>query len=107
MKRLLWIGSSKQDVLSFPVGARRNAGYQLDKVQRGEEPDDWKPMPSVGPGVREIRIHVEGAFRVLYVANIGDAIHVLHAFQKKTQKTPLRDVRLARQRLSLLEGERT
>lgn len=59
-------------------------------------------MPSIGAGVREIRIHVDGAFRVIYVAHIGDAVHVLHAFRKKTQKTSLHDLRLARERFKAL-----
>jgi phage-related protein len=63
------------------------------------EPSDWKPMKTVGAGIREIRIHQEGQFRVIYVANIDDAVHVLHAFQKKTQQTRKQDTKIARQRL--------
>jgi phage-related protein len=78
---------------------RREAGYQLDRVQRGREADDWKPMNSVGQGVREIRIRdAAGAFRVMYVAKFADAVYVLHCFQKKTQKTRKADLDLARQR---------
>lgn len=99
MKGIVWQGSSFNDLRDFPADARRAAGYQLDKVQRGLEPDDWKPMPTVGTGVREIRLHeADGAFRVIYVATIGDSIHVLHAFQKKTQQTRQRDIKLARER---------
>lgn len=103
MKRLQWLGSSQADVRAFPAGAKREAGFQLDKVQRGGEPDDWKPMKTVGPGVCEIRIHVEGAWRVLYVANIGNAVYVLHAFQKKTHKTTLHDLRLAQERFKSIK----
>lgn len=75
---------------------RREAGHQLDRVQQGLEPDDWKPMPSVGPGVREIRIREQaGAFRVIYTATRSEAVYVLHAFQKKTQATARRDLDLA------------
>jgi len=99
MKRIVWTGSSKEDVRDFPAAARREAGYQLDKLQRGELPDDWKPMPTIGPGVREIRIRdAAGAFRVIYVAHVADAVHVLHGFQKINQH----DVRIARSRLSLV-----
>ena len=70
---------------SFPAEARRETGFQLDAVQRGLMPDDFKPMPAVGAGAYEIRIHVEGEWRVLYVAKFEDAVYVLHAFQKKTQ----------------------
>ena len=84
---------------AFPVSARREAGHQIDQVQHGRDPDDWKPMRSVGKGVREIRIRDEaGAFRVLYAAKIGDAVYVLHCFGKKTQKTRKTDLDLAAQR---------
>ena len=96
MKRLEFLGDSIARLREFPEDVRKEAGVQLHKVQQGIEPSDWKPMPTVGPGVREIRIREEsGAFRVLYVANIGDAVFVLHAFQKKTQATPKRDLDLA------------
>lgn len=63
-------GSALDDLRGFPQAARREAGYQLDQIQRGREPDDWKPMNTVGRGVREIRIRdAAGAFRVLYVAS--------------------------------------
>lgn len=104
MKALLFVGSSLGELRAFPVDARREAGHQLDQVQRGRDPDDWKPMKSVGKGVREIRLHVEGEHRVLYVATLGDAVYVLHAFEKKTQKTPQRDIELARKRFRQLGG---
>jgi len=92
-------GSALEDLRAFPEAARREAGYQLDQIQRGREPDDWKPMNAVGRGVREIRIRdAAGAFRVLYVAKFDDAVYVLHCFQKKTQKTSKTDMSLARQR---------
>ncbi|HZZ31278.1 MAG TPA: type II toxin-antitoxin system RelE/ParE family toxin [Phenylobacterium sp.] len=101
MKRLEFLGDSLAQVRDFPEGARKDAGVQLHKVQLGLEPSDWKPMTTVGPGVREIRIRDEGgAFRVLYVAHIGDAVFVLHAFQKKTQQTAKRDLDLAASRLA-------
>lgn len=75
-------------------------------VQMGMDPIDWKPMPSIGAGVKEIRIHENGEFRVVFVARFPEAVYVLHAFQKKTQKTPKKDIDLARQRLKQLEHER-
>ncbi|HYS90183.1 MAG TPA: type II toxin-antitoxin system RelE/ParE family toxin [Bradyrhizobium sp.] len=91
-------GSALDDLRAFPAAARREAGYQLDQIQRGREPDDWKPMNAVGRGVREIRIRdAAGAFRVLYVAKFDDAVYVLHCF-KKTQKTSKADLNLAAQR---------
>ena len=100
MKPLVFLGSSRDDLRAFPVEARRRAGFQLDLVQQGFDPDDYRPMPSVGRGVREIRVREEaGSFRVIYVANRGDAVYVLHAFQKKTETTTRQDLSLARRRL--------
>lgn len=100
MKELIWEGNSKEAVRDFPLDARQDAGYQLDKVQRGQDPDHWKPMTTVGSGVREIIISEEpGEFRVLYVTNIGNNVHVLHAFQKKTQQTSKHDKDIASARL--------
>ena len=87
------------DLRAFPASARREAGYQLDQVQSGREPDDWKPMPTVGQSVQEIRIRdAAGAFRIIYVAKFSDAVYVLNCFQKKTQKTSKADLDLAEKR---------
>jgi phage-related protein len=100
MKPIAFLGGALDDLREFPANARRGAGYQLDRVQRGLDPDDWRPMATIGRGVREIRVHDEtGAFRVIYVANLADAVYVLHAFQKKTQQTSKRDLDLAVARL--------
>jgi phage-related protein len=101
-KLLLWLGSSRNDVRAFPGDVRRVAGYQLRRVQQGLDPTDWKPMTSVGAGVREIRIRTGLEHRVLYIARFADGIYVLHAFEKRTAKTANRDVALARKRLGLL-----
>jgi phage-related protein len=94
------MGSSRDDVVAFPPDARRAAGYQMERVQRGEEPLDWKPMTSVGPGVREIRVHERsGTFRVVYLTGRPEGIYVLHCFQKKTPKTSRNDLQLAQSRL--------
>jgi phage-related protein len=92
-------GSSLDDLRAFPLAARREAGHQLDQVQNGREPDDWKPMNTVGQGVREIRIRdAAGAFRVIYVAKFAEAVYVLHCFQKKSEKTSKADLDLAAKR---------
>jgi phage-related protein len=92
-------GSSLDDLRAFPLAPKREAGHQLDQVQNGQEPDDWKPMNVVGQGVKEIRIRdVAGVFRVVYVAKFADAVYVLHCFQKKTEKTSKTDVDLAAKR---------
>jgi phage-related protein len=105
VKGIIWQGSSQTDLRAFPADARREAGFQRDKVQRGQDPDDWKPLATVGPGVREIRIReASGAFRVIYVASLGAFIHVLHAFRKSTAKTSRRDLQLARARLKAIRS---
>ena len=103
-KQIVWVGNSKEGLRDFSLVARQRAGYQLENLQDGDEPDDWKPMKTVGPGVQEIRIKCDdGAFRVFYVANRPDAIYVLHAFRKTTQKTEKRDIDLAKTRLKSLD----
>ncbi len=97
-KPLLWLGSSRSDIRAFPPTARRIAGFQLLRVQQGLEPNDWKPMASIGSGVREIRVHTETGHRVCYVARFAEGIYVLHAFQKRSRKMPAADVDLARTR---------
>lgn len=102
MKTLEFAGNSRDELNEFPVDARREAGFQLYRVQLGLEPNDWKPMPSIGAGVYEIRVHEAGEFRVFYITKRASAIYVLHAFQKKTQQTRKSDIELARQRLKLI-----
>ena len=102
-KALEFLGTSLKDLKAFSRDARREAGYQLDSVQDGFEPVDWKPFRSVGPGVREIRIAGrEGAYRVMYVATFAEVVYVLHCFEKRTQKTEVKDVRLAKGRFDEL-----
>ncbi|HZU29727.1 MAG TPA: type II toxin-antitoxin system RelE/ParE family toxin [Candidatus Angelobacter sp.] len=102
-----FLRDSLQRLREFPIHARHDAGYQLELVQRGEQPDDFKPMPTIGKGVEELRIRDEtGAYRVVYTARLADAVYVLHAFQKKTQATSRRDLELAKQRFGQLEGKR-
>lgn len=105
-KPIAFLGTSLDDLRSFPQSAMREAGYQLDKVQHGLAPDDTKAMTSIGAGVVELRIRDEaGTFRVVYVAKLANAVYVLHCFQKKTQQTAKRDIDLARKRLKELMKE--
>jgi phage-related protein len=101
-KPLVWLGSSLDALRAFPDDARQEAGFQLRRVQKGLPPADWKPMVTVGPGVIEIRIHTAQEYRVFYVAKFAEALYVLHAFTKRTQKTPQRDIDLAQRRYSQL-----
>jgi phage-related protein len=102
VKDLHFVGASLADLRRFPAEARREAGFQLDAVQRGLDPTNWKPLPTVGVGVREIRIQRLGEWRVVYVARFADAVYVLHCFEKKSRKTPREDLALARERYRLL-----
>jgi phage-related protein len=103
-KPVTFHGDSLDRLRDFPQDARREAGHELYQVQKGLDPSDWKPMPTIGAGVREIRIRDGiGAYRVIYIATLADAIHVLHVFQKKSQKTAQRDLALAAARLRALK----
>jgi phage-related protein len=102
-KMVEFCATSKKDILSFPDIAQQRIGYQIDLLQDGDEPSDWKPMSTVGPGVQEIRVKCkDGAFRVFYVVNRPEAIYVLHAFKKTTEKTEKREIDLAKARLKSL-----
>ncbi len=100
MKEIEFIGRSLEAIRDFSVDAKREAGYQLDRVQRGLDPTDWKPMTTIGQGVREIRIKEDGQWRIIYIAKFEDAVYVLHVFRKKTQKTTKSDIDAAKRALS-------
>lgn len=103
VKPIEFLGDSLRSLREFPNDAKHDAGYQLDRVQHGLQPDDFKPMPTIGKGVEEIRVRDDsGAYRVIYTARLADAVYVLHAFQKKTQATSKRDIDLAKQRFAFL-----
>jgi phage-related protein len=97
---LKFVAGAERDYLALPREVRKSGGFQLKRVQEGKEPLDWKPMPSVGKGVREIRIWERaGTYRIIYYVQSSAGVFVLHAFVKKTQKTEQRDIDLARKRL--------
>ena len=96
MKKTVFCGHSLEAIKQFPEASRRATGHQLDRVQRGLDPLDWKAMPMIGNGVREIRIRNIGQYRVIYVATHYSSVYVLHAFQKKSQKTKRQDIQAAR-----------
>ena len=103
MKKIQFLGDSLKSLREFPEDAKHDVGYQLDKVQRGEQPDDFKPMPTIGKGVEEIRARDDsGIYRVNNTARLADTVYVLHAFQKKTQTTAKRDIALASKRYAEL-----
>lgn len=102
MKKLEFVGGCLDDLTDFPLEARRAAGFELWQLQCGLNPSDFKPMPAVGTGAYEIRVHVLGEWRVIYVAKFESAVYVLHAFRKKTQKTRKEDIELAARRYKLI-----
>ncbi|MCE9641410.1 MAG: type II toxin-antitoxin system RelE/ParE family toxin [Betaproteobacteria bacterium] len=104
MKPLKFIGSSLADLSAFPFLARKAAGFELWQVQEGLMPSDFKPLLEVGAGAYEIRVHVAGEWRVIFVARFSAAVYVLHAFQKKTRKTGKPDIELARRRYKQIES---
>ena len=106
LKPLAWSGSALDDLKAFPDDARQRAGFELYRLQQGLEPTDWKPMTTVGAGVREIRVQTGRAFRVMYVAKFAEAIYVLHAFGKTTAQTRKADLDLARYRYQELVHHR-
>jgi phage-related protein len=107
-KQITWVSSSREDLRAFPEEAKRKAGLQLRAIQRGDPPTDFKPMSVIGKGVYEIRIKTEDSFRVFYVARFDEAVYVLHAFQKKTQKTAKHDIETGQQRYQqMLEYRKT
>lgn len=106
MKPIAFLGNSLEQLREFPQEAKQDAGYQMEKLQRGEQPDDFKPMPIIGKGVEELRIRDDtGAYRVIYTARRADAVYVLHAFQKKTRTTSKQDIELAAKRYRQLGGK--
>ncbi|SEO80303.1 type II toxin-antitoxin system RelE/ParE family toxin [Aquisalimonas asiatica] len=107
MKGIEFWGDSLDVIRNLPEGARAAIGFQLDRLQRGLQPDDFKPMKTIGSGVEEMRVRDAGnAYRVIYFARVEDAVHVLHAFQKKTEKTSKQDLAVAAQRFKQLDAER-
>ena len=106
-KVIIFVGPSIEEIRAFPVEAKRETGFQLDKIQHGYPASDWKPINTIGIGVREIRVSgSSGIFRVVYVAKFKEAIYVLHAFQKKSQKTRKRDIEIAKMAYKKVLGKR-
>ncbi|USX25796.1 type II toxin-antitoxin system RelE/ParE family toxin [Oxalobacteraceae bacterium OTU3CINTB1] len=106
MKKLAFVGDSLKQIRNFAGDAMQDVGFQLHKVQIGEQPDDFKPMPTIGTGVEELRVWDEsGTYRVVYTARFQDTVFVLHAFQKKTEQTAQSDIDLAKKRYKQVKEE--
>ena len=96
LRRLVFWGPAYREMVALPPGAQSRAGFQLKQIQQGDEPEDWKPMKTIGPGVNEIRIRDQtGAYRVIYIAKFEEAVYVLRCFEKKSQKTSRLDLEIA------------
>ena len=103
LKPISFLGSAASDLRAVSRNVRRRLGFDLHRLQAGEEPMDWRPMGDIGPGVGELRARDEtGAYRAFYVAKFPEAIYVLHCFEKKTQKTAQLDIELGRKRYKAL-----
>lgn len=104
-KPIHWVGSTLDDVREFPDNIKRELGFDLDRVQQGLLPRDFKAMQNLGSGVMEIRVRdVSGAFRLVYVAKFANAIYCLHSFQKKTQKTSPKDLEIIKARYAAVKA---
>jgi phage-related protein len=96
MKEVIWLGNSRERIRAFPEITKDIAGRELYRIQAGEMPTDWRPMPDIGSGVIEIRIHRPDEYRIFYIANYAEAVYILHTFQKKTQQTAEKDKQAGR-----------
>jgi len=102
IKPIRWVGSAREEIQSLPEDARKEVGFALWTLQQGIQPSDFKPMSIVGKGVEEIRIRTEDSYRVFYIVRFEEAIYVLHAFQKKTQKTAKKNIDVGQKRYKQL-----
>jgi phage-related protein len=105
-KKAVFVGSSRDDLRGFPKDVRNDMAYQIYRVQSGLDPNDWRPMATVGSGVRELRVRgSDREYRGMYITNIGDAVYVLHVFIKGSQKTPKKELEIAKKRLGIIRGQ--
>jgi phage-related protein len=102
---IAWEGDSKEVISSFPNAAKSNLGFDLRLLQQGQQPTDYRPMSSIGPGVFELRDQDERAwYRVIYLSRVRNVIHVLHCFEKRSRETPMKEINMARQRLKIVRA---
>ena len=107
MKKIIWLATTHSTIKEYPDNVRREIGYNLSKIQHGLDPADWKPMTGIGQGIKEIRIHAENEYRILYLTKFQEAIYVLHTFVKKTQQTSQKELNIGRKRyIEMLQHRR-
>lgn len=111
MKNVAFVGNSQEEMQDLPKVIRKAIGFQIHLLQEGLEPDDFKPLPTVGRGVYEIRVRNargQNTGRCFYVVKFDEAIFILHAFEKKQQKTPKMNLEKGQERYKeLLQYMRT
>lgn len=102
---VFWEGDSREVLSGFPQKVKQNFGFELWRLQQGERPSDYRPLPSIGTGVFELRDQDERAwYRLVYLSRVNDVIYVLHCFEKKSREMPGRDFEKARQRLKVVKA---
>jgi phage-related protein len=102
---IAWEGDSREVISSFPDAPKKNLGFDLRLLQQGQQPTDYRPMSSIGPGVFELRDQDERAwYRVIYLSRVRDVIHVLHCIEKRSRETPAKEINTARQRLKAVRA---
>jgi phage-related protein len=105
---VIWEGNSREILQRFPDRARQNLGFELWRLQLGEKPIDYRPLPSLGMGVFELREQDErGWYRIIYLSRVRDAIHVLHCFEKKSREMPRKDFEIAKRRFKEVKARLT
>ena len=100
-----FVGASDREIKCLPEIVRQRIGYQLGLVQDGQDPDDFKPMTTVGAGVFEIRVDDElgnNVGRCFYVAKFANCVYVLHCFIKKSAQTPQHNIDIGIERYKML-----
>lgn len=103
--QIVWEGDSREVLKAFPDDVKQNFGFELWQLQLGEQPRNYRPLPSIGAGVFELRDQDERSwYRVVYLSRIDDKIHILHSFEKKTRAMPRKDFEKVRQRLKAVKA---
>jgi phage-related protein len=103
--RIAWESDSREVLQEFPESVRQNLGFQLWQLQQGERPSDYRPLPSIGAGVFELRDQDERAwYRVVCLSRIRGVIYVLNCFEKKSREMPRKEFEKARQRLKAVRA---
>lgn len=107
-KQIGWVGNSKKEILELDAITRKHFGFQLNAIQCGETPADFKHMQTIGSGVYEIRVDDENGKntgRCFYVTKFENTVFILHCFKKLQNKTPKKNIELGQKRYKMLIEE--